>query len=323
MRSRRFVRPTVKQPVQERARQSAGLLTADARMSTPASIDPAWLDAQYNPRTAVPDHARIFERWGRESAAAREGLPCLLDLPYGDTAAETLDVFPAARGGAPILVFIHGGWWRALDKSDHSFIAPSFVREGAAVVVPNYALCPAVTIGTIALQMTRALAWVQRQAARCHGDARRIVVAGHSAGGHLAAMLLACDWRRVGADLPADLLRGALAISGVYDLEPLRLAPFLQVDLRLERADVPRLSPAFFPAPRGPLHAVVGALESAEFQRQNALIRTAWGEAAVPVCETLPGRHHYDVLDDLIDAAGRAHALALGLLGLRRISAII
>ncbi|MGE5114999.1 MAG: alpha/beta hydrolase [Betaproteobacteria bacterium] len=285
-------------------------------MSLLPSEDSAWLDAQYNPRAAVPDHARFFERWRLDSARAREQADCLLDLAYGDTSAETLDVFRAAAPGAPILVFIHGGWWRAFDKSDHSFIAPPFVRAGASVVVPNYALCPAATIATIALQTARSLTWVFRHAARCHGDAQRIVVVGHSAGGHLAAMLLCCDWTRVGADLPPDLLRGALAISGVYDLEPLRRTPFLNVDLRLASDDVPRLSPAAFPAPRVPLLAVVGALESEEFRRQNALIRAAWGKAAVPVSEEIAGRHHFDVLDDLIDPAGRTHALALGLLGL-------
>jgi arylformamidase len=130
-------------------------------------------------------------------------------------------------------------------------------------------------------------------------------------------MLLSCRWKQVADDLPVQLLGGALSISGLFDLEPLRHAPFLQTDLRLTPASVKRLSPAFFPRPKGKLYATVGALESEEFLRQNQLIRDVWGPTAVPVCETLPGRHHINVLDDLVDPAGRLHDLALRLLGLR------
>ena len=277
--------------------------------------DPAWLDAQYNARAAIPEHGRIFARWAADSAAQRARLKGRIDLRYGDGPKETLDAFAARRSGAPILFFIHGGYWRALDKSDQSFLAPAFVDAGAAVVLPNYALCPAVGIATIALQVARALAWTWRHAAEFGGDAGRIVVAGHSAGGHLAAMMLACRWPQLEAGLPPKLVRSALAISGLFDLEPLRHTPFLQPDLRLTPADVRRLSPARFPPPAaGRLHAVVGGAESAEFQRQNALIRAAWGEGVVPVCEAIPGAHHLGVLDGLADPGARLHRLARGLL---------
>jgi arylformamidase len=184
------------------------------------------------------------------------------------------------------------------------------------VVVPNYALCPAVTIEQIALQTTRALAWAARNASRYGGDPRRIVVVGHSAGGHLAAMLLACRWKQVGTDLPQRLVGAAMSISGLYDLAPLRQAPFLQADLRLTPASAQRLSPAFFPRPAGPLVTVVGGLESAEFLRQNQLIRDRWGAASVPVCEALPGLNHFTVLHDLVDPAGRAYGHAQRLLNL-------
>jgi len=279
--------------------------------------DAAWLDAQYNNRARIPEHEQIFKRWAESSAFARERLTGKLDLPYGDDAGETLDVFPAAKPDSPVLVFIHGGYWRSLDKRDFSFIAPAFVEAGAMVVVVNYALCPAVTIETIALQMTRALAWVWRNAGSYGGNPARIAAAGHSAGGHLAAMLLSCRWREVGADLPPNLLPGALSISGLYDLEPLRLTTFLQPDLRLTPASVKRLSPAFFPRPRGALYAVVGLNESDEFLRQNQLIRDQWGPTSVPVCETVPGRHHLDVLHSLAEPDGRLHELALRLLALR------
>ena len=278
--------------------------------------DAAWHDAQYNNRARVPDAIAILARWAQASALARQGLTHRLDLPYGSGAGETLDVFPARAPGAPVLVFIHGGYWRSLDKSDLSFVAPAFVQTGAMVVVPNYALCPAVSIEHISLQMTQALAWVARQAAQYGGDPSRIIVAGHSAGGHLAAMMLACRWKDVGSDLPARLVTGALSISGLFDLEPIRQTPFLQTDLRLAPASVRRLSPAFFPRPKGPLYALVGADESEEFIRQNRLIRDQWGPTTVPVCETLAGCNHFSVLPDFVDPGGRAHGLALRLLGL-------
>lgn len=279
--------------------------------------DPAWLDAQYNNRARVPQTAQILARWAESSKLARERLQGKLDIRYGDQPGEALDVFPAARAGAPVLVFIHGGYWRTLDKADQSFIAPAFVEAGATVVVPNYALCPSVTIETIALQMTRALAWVWRNPGVHSGDPNRIAIAGHSAGGHLAAMLLSCRWKEVGDDLPLRLLQGALSISGLYDLEPIRLTPFLQADLQLTPQSVKRLSPAFFPRPRGTLYAVAGLDESDEFLRQNQLIRDQWGPTSVPVCETVVGRDHFTVLHDLADPACRLHELALRLLGLR------
>jgi len=284
----------------------------------PRLDDPAWLDAQYNNRARVADAVVILGRWATASAVARDGSPRkVLDVPYGDAPSETLDIFPAGPA-SPVLVFVHGGYWRSLDKADHSFVAPSFVADGATVVVPNYALCPAVTVEDIALQMVRAVAWTWRHIAAYGGDPSRIAVAGHSAGAHLAAMLLSCRWKSVGDDLPAAPIAGALAISGLYDLEPVRLTPFLQADLRLTPSQVTRASPAFFPRPKaGKLNAVVGAEESDEFLRHNQLIRDQWGPTAVPVCETVPGANHFTVLESLVDPAGRLHDLALRLLSLR------
>jgi arylformamidase len=159
---------------------------------------------------------------------------------------------------------------------------------------------------------------VWRAAEGWGADRRRIVVVGHSAGGHAAAMALSCRWPQLQPDLPAGLLTRALSISGLYDLEPLRHARFLQDDLRLTPTSVARLSPAFFPRPRaGTLYAVAGAEESDEFLRQNLLIREVWGPTSVPVCEVLPGADHFTVLHDLADPSGRLHELALRLLALR------
>jgi arylformamidase len=287
-------------------------------------LDPAWLDAQYNNRGLVADYAQHLARWAQASAQARASAlargDCDLDVAYGAKPSEKLDVFFSGRPtdkAAPVLLFIHGGYWRALDKSDASFVAPAFTDRGALVVVPNYALCPAVSIENIVLQLVQAVAWTWRHAARYGGDPKRIVVAGHSAGGHLVSMLLSCRWRDVADDLPAQPLVGGLAISGVYDLEPIRHTPFLQADLRLTPASVARLSPAFFPRPKSTrLLAAVGADESSEFLRHNALIRDVWGPTAVPVCDQVAGTNHFSVLNSLAEPAGYAHQLALRLLGL-------
>ena len=277
--------------------------------------DGAWLDRMYNNRALVPDHERHLERWQRASAAVRRGGDCVLDIPYGDSPAEKLDVFPAQQARSGTLVFIHGGYWRALDKSDFSFLGPVFQEAGACVVVPNYDLCPAVTIPQITMQMVRALAWTWKHAPDFGGDPRRITVVGHSAGGHLAAMMLACDWRGFDPELPADTVSRALSISGVYDLEPIMRTPFLQVSLRLTPEDALRASPACLPAPVGAtLYSVAGGEESPEFLRQNELIRRAWGEECVEVVETLPGLNHFSVMEALVSPGHPLHHLALQLL---------
>ena len=281
-------------------------------------LEPRWLDAEYDQRARHPEHAQIGARWQTASSLVQRIESWRRDVRYGAGEGEVLDVYPSPQADAPVLVFIHGGYWRASDKALHAFIAPSFTADGALVIVPNYAPCPAVGIEHVALQMTRCLAWVHRNAAIYGGDPSRIVVVGHSAGAHLAAMMLSCRWKDVDASLPAQLLAGAMAISGVYDLEPLRHAPFLKQDVRLTPASVKRLSPAFFPRPRKPLHTTVGGQESAEFKRQAALIRDQWGPTSVPVCETIPSANHFDILHNLADPNGRLHRHALALLGLRR-----
>ena len=277
--------------------------------------DPAWLDSMYNNRSLVPDYATYFELWVQTSKAVRSNQPCTLDVNYGSSAGEKLDIFPAHAKNAPVVVFIHGGYWRSLDKSDHSFVAPAFTAQGACVVAVNYDLCPAVTIPEITMQMVRALAWTYRNIAQHGGNPNRITVIGHSAGGHLAAMMLACLWKAYATDLPVDLVKNALSISGLYDLEPLRHAPNVKDSLKLTPSQVRKASPALLPAPRkGTLYALAGGIESAEFLRHNQLIQQAWGKKIVPVCEALPGLNHFSVLDALVQPSHVLHQHAIKLI---------
>jgi len=281
---------------------------------------PDWYDRMYNNRALVPDFASYLAQWTRDAQAVRDSHPCLTDLRYGSGLNENLDIFTADKGHAspdhshmptqtlsPVVVFLHGGYWRALDKSDHSFVAPALTAQGVTVVVPNYALCPAVTIPQIVMQMVKALAWVWRHINTWGGDPQRIHVAGHSAGGHLAAMMLACDWRAYAPDLPVDLVKTALSVSGLYELDSIRRSPLLQEALRLDETHVMKASPAWLPAPtRGVLHSVVGGLESEAFLSHNQLIQHAWGRERVPVAQVQPGLHHFSIMSAL---ATPGHAL--------------
>jgi arylformamidase len=283
--------------------------------------DPAWLDLMYNNRARVSNFAEHAARWQRDSAQARVGLRSVLDQRYGLSGRERLDIFPADRPGAPVAVFIHGGYWRSLDKSDHSFVAPALHAMGATVVIPGYDLCPAVTIPQITMQMVRALAWVGRCIERFNGDPGRITVMGHSAGGHLTAMLLNCRWPEFDPALPAGWVRHGLSISGVHDLEPVSRAPFLLHELKLTSQDVRRASPALLPAPaQARLYAVAGGEESSEFVRQTQLIRDAWGRSAVPVCEVIPGLNHFTVLESLCHSGSRLNQLARELIEARSVT---
>lgn len=257
----------------------------------------AYYSRQFNARAAVPEHQEIFARWAHDSAQVRRAQAGLLDLAYGDAGGERLDFFPAERKGMPLLVFIHGGWWRSLDKSDFSFVVPGYHRAGLNVAVTNYTLAPRAALEEIVHQQLRALAWLYRNAEKYGFDRERIVVAGHSAGGHLSAMMLAARWPEVGDDLPADLVKGGVLMSGLFDLEAVRHADFLNADLKLEADDAARLSPALMPQGHPtPFLTAVGGMESEEFHRQNELIIAHWKSAHV-VDIPLPGFHHFTICD--------------------------
>ncbi|MCA3149868.1 MAG: alpha/beta hydrolase, partial [Rhodocyclaceae bacterium] len=167
----------------------------------------AYYEGQYNNRLSIPDAADYNARGVARSTAARARLASKLDLAYGPSARQRIDLYPAATPGAPILSFIHGGYWRSRDKSEFAFVAEPFVAAGITVAMPEYDLTPAVTVGNIVEQMVAAHAWLYRHAGEHGADASRLFIAGHSAGGHLAAMMAATRWTEVDAALPADLVK--------------------------------------------------------------------------------------------------------------------
>jgi len=278
--------------------------------------DQAELDKQLNLRARWPDHPQFFERWARDSAATRQRLPCHLDLAYGESAAEKLDIFPAnSAEPAPLLAFIHGGYWQALDKGDYSYLAPPFVEAGIAFASLNYGLAPDSTIGSMIDQVRLALVWLYRNAGDYEIDPTRIVAAGHSAGGHLAAMALSTDWPAFDPALPADLLAGGCSISGVYDLEPVRLSYHNEL-LGIGPEEAEPWSPLLnLPDRAAPLLLAVGSEETGEFLRQQAEYAGAWQGRGLPLGEVdMEGLHHFTAVDALGDPGHGLYAAVQQLL---------
>jgi arylformamidase len=271
-------------------------------------------EAEYNNRARVPEHPQIFARWEREAAAYRaESIRCSraeLGLAYGATPRQTIDLFdPTGDASGALALFIHGGYWRSLAPSQFSHLAKGLNNHGVTVAVAGYDLCPQVAIGDIIAQMQQACLFLWRR----YG--RKILVYGHSAGGHLAACLLATDWPALAPGAPRDLVPAAVAISGLFDLAPLT-GVSMNADLRLSAADARAASPLFWPPPAGlTLEAWCGALESGEFRRQNRIIAEAWAKAGVATVHLeVPDANHFTVVDPLTDPAseltGRLVALA-------------
>jgi arylformamidase len=228
----------------------------------PPSYAPEYVNDQYNNGKRA-DGSKILATWRARAAVARSTSRVRADIPYGDDAAETFDLFedPAHGRAQPLLVFIHGGYWRSLSKNEFSWVAPPFVAKGVKVAVVDYGLAPAVPLETIVKQNLRAIAAMWRDAARLGIDRDRIVVSGHSAGGHLTAMMLAARWDEFDPALPRAVVHGGVAISGVFDLEPIRHAPYLNGDLLLTLDRVAALSPLYMtPATQAPLITAVGGV---------------------------------------------------------------
>jgi len=276
-------------------------------MSVFLHYDRAALDAEYNNRAKVKDAMEWIARYGAESARARAEPPMSFDVPYGSHHAERLDVFPApgtgpapGPGPAPVHIFVHGGYWHRLDKADFSFVARALRPAGAATVVINYGLIPTIDMDTLVRQCRTAVAWVHAHAREFGGDPDRLFVSGHSAGGHLTAILLATDWTALGR--PADTIKGGVAISGLYDLEPIRLC-YLNDVLALTPETARRNSPVTLPAPRaGSLVLALGGDEGPEYHRQTDALAAAWGVKPGAVLD-MAGLHHFSIVSELENPA--------------------
>ncbi len=284
-----------------------------------SQADRATLDANYNLRAAVPEHPAWFERYATTSADFRTRWPGQLDLPYGDSARQVVDLFlPQAPqpSAPPLLVFIHGGYWQAFGPKDFSFVAERLVEAGAAVALLGYDLAPAVDMDTIVAQVRDAIAGLYRSAGLFGFDRQRIGLAGHSAGGHLAAMALATDWPAA-FGLPADLIKGVCAISGVFDLEPIRhcyLNDVLSLDAEQARRNSPMLLP---PQTRCPVTVTVGERETEAFHQQSRAYAEALSRHEV-AGELLvqPDLDHFGIIMAMHDAANPAVRAICGQLGL-------
>ena len=262
------------------------------------NLDQVALDRAYDQRAWAENAAELIARFGTASAAARAACPYHADLAYGVGANERIDIFPSGTEGAPIHVHIHGGAWRALGKHDASFAAPAFTGAGINYAAPDFTKLPAVRIPDMADQLCRALAFVYREARAFGADPDRILVSGHSSGAHLAAVLLTVDWTACG--LPVDLVKGAVLVAGLYDMEPVLLSS-RRTYVHLDRAEAERLSPLRHVAKiRCPVVVAHGGRESPEFIRQAeafaAALRTARRDVTLLVEAKL---NHFEIAEEL------------------------
>ncbi|KAB2920345.1 MAG: alpha/beta hydrolase [Hyphomicrobiaceae bacterium] len=258
---------------------------------TATSID---YEAEYNNRKRVPEHVEILDRWQTLSSAYRLASAPQTDVPYGPRERQRYDLFSPADT-SPLAAYIHGGYWQRGDRKDFSFIARELNAQGIAVAIPSYSLCPAASITEIIDDVSLCLAALWKK------TRKRPLVIGHSAGGHLTAAMVANDWSRV-AGVPADLVRGGYALSGVYDLPPL-IGTSINEALRLSNGTARAASPLFRPAPPKGRHfvAAVGGEESAEFLRQSRDIADTWQKAGVYAeCVVIPGANHFTIVEELI-----------------------
>lgn len=250
-------------------------------------------EVEYNNRARVPENPTLMAGWARDSAAYREQHPPRR-LVYGPGHRNVIDLFEGNRDG-PLVVFIHGGYWQALDGSSSSHCARGLNGHGISVAVPSYDLCPNIRVGGIIDQMRMAASELAKLG-------RPLVISGHSAGGHLAACLLATDWPAYDAALPKNLVRAAYTISGLFELAPL-VGTSVNTALGLDPVAAGEVSPLFWTPPAGTtLDAVVGGDESAEYHRQSRTIVDVWGKVGVATrFGTVPGANHFTAIAPLAD----------------------
>ena len=272
------------------------------------------IDAAYDIEASVASFADYAAFFDRASAAARAELDHTPDIAYGTTRAETLDVYPGDPGG-PVVFFIHGGYWRIGSSKEEGYVARGFVGRGASVVVPNYGLVPQVRLSEIVRQLRCAFRWTKAHISTFGGSADRIVVAGHSAGAHLAACLLRHDWYD-DYGLDAAPIAGACLLSGLYDLRPLRHSS-MQADFGFSTHEVLEHSPMLgLPERAPPLLVCYGSAQPAEFVRQSRDYFRAWRRAGLRgECWERPGLDHFNELEDFLDPQSELVSRILQLAG--------
>lgn len=279
-------------------------------------FDQAELNRQYDARGASADGQAFRDFIREESPRVRARMAGHYNIPYGPSGDEVLDVFPAEHAGSPVVYFIHGGYWRSSSKDDVSLFAATFVPAGATFVAVNYALAPSVSIDEIVRQCRAGFAWVHDNIKGYGGDPARIFVNGRSAGGHLAGMLLAAGWTGE-YGLPADAVKGACAVSGLFDLEPVRLSNVNEW-ARLDAAAAERNSPIHHLPDTGcPLIVTYGGLETGEFKRQSEDYMAAWRARGYPCSYVdLPGRHHFATMPEFADPESKLTRAVFDQMGL-------
>ena len=263
---------------------------------------PDEMEYQYNPRESVPEYPELAKTRAAQAKKVRDSAKSWLNVAYGDSPREMLDIYAADKPGGPVLVYIHGGYWRSGSKEDNCNFVPTFTKRGATVVLVEYDLCPQVTVTDIVRQTRAAIAWVYKNSTRYAGDSSRIFVAGHSAGGHLTAMALANDWTKEG--MPRDCIKGAVATSGVYDLDMvIKISVQEQVRMTPEVAkqNSPFLNP---PKVKCPLVVAVGGAEPKGWQHMSEdyfnYVKQHGMNAEYLV---VPGANHYTMSEKLLDDA--------------------
>ena len=267
------------------------------------------IELEYNNRALVPDHPAYFARWESDSQFVRETLAGKLDLPYGPDPRHRIDLFPAP-GSPRTLVFIHGGYWRSLDKRFFSWLAASWVAAGVSVALPNYRLCPSVRIEDIVDDIVAATNWLFANGPRHGVSTERVVVSGHSAGGHLTGALFATERDKLLFD--PDRIAGGVPISGLFDFEPLALFSG-NADFRLDAGQVERLNlQGRKPTVNAPLIVAVGAAETSEFVRQSPLIADAW-KPQVESLLVMPSLNHFSVVDAFAERSNPLYESTLAL----------
>jgi len=259
------------------------------------------LEYQYNPRISVPEYPELAKVRAAQARKVRESAKSWLNIAYGASPRERLDIYAATNPAGPVLIYIHGGYWRSGSKEDNCNFVPTFTERGATVALIEYDLCPNVTVTDIVRQTRSAIAWTYKNILRYGGDPAKLFVSGHSAGGHLTAMALAHDWREDG--LPQNLIKGAVATSGVYDLEMV-MKISVQKEVRMTAEVAAKNSPLVDP-PRVqcPLIVAVGAEEPEGWQQMSKNYFAFCRQSGMPVDYLVePNANHYTMTEHLLDA---------------------